>query len=191
MIRASYLAWCLTLVPACFHPNYDHPACGPNSECPIGLTCNAQLYCDHDGLTVDASLFDVPPYDPVVECYGAPGSWQVCLESLSLDRISLPLSLNTDGSTLCLQVQPVGWAASQPASCIIVGDTVTVPTPGTRVQGRRPLVLVARSLIMIVGVLDVASHRGDRDTLSSECQPFSRDPEDPDIAGGGGPVVAS
>lgn len=34
------------LAPACFHPNYDHPRCGPNGECPSGLTCGAELICE-------------------------------------------------------------------------------------------------------------------------------------------------
>jgi hypothetical protein len=36
------------LLPACFfHPNYDHPACGPHGECPSGFTCSAALVCEN------------------------------------------------------------------------------------------------------------------------------------------------
>ncbi len=49
VIGAGGAIWGVLLVPACFHPIYDHPACGPNGECPGGLTCNAQLVCEREG----------------------------------------------------------------------------------------------------------------------------------------------
>ena len=39
--RARYLAWVVALVPACFQPSYDRPACSASGECPGELTCNA------------------------------------------------------------------------------------------------------------------------------------------------------
>ena len=46
------------LVPACFHPTYDHPSCGPDGACPDGLTCNRQAsgqgVCEAPGEAVDA-----------------------------------------------------------------------------------------------------------------------------------------
>lgn len=39
----------LLFAPACFHPNYDHPTCGPNGECPSGLGCSPQRVCEEDG----------------------------------------------------------------------------------------------------------------------------------------------
>lgn len=48
--------------PACFHPNYDHPLCGPNGECPSGLRCSPQGICEADGAKqLDASLPDANP----------------------------------------------------------------------------------------------------------------------------------
>jgi hypothetical protein len=38
-------AWILLLVSACFDPEYDHPRCGPQRDCPDDLTCNAQGIC--------------------------------------------------------------------------------------------------------------------------------------------------
>ena len=49
MTAAWHAAWLLLLVPACFHPSYDHPACGPGGACPDGLTCNAQGICEAAG----------------------------------------------------------------------------------------------------------------------------------------------
>jgi hypothetical protein len=43
------LALAALSVSGCFHPTYDHPACGRNGECPDGLSCNAQGVCDTGG----------------------------------------------------------------------------------------------------------------------------------------------
>jgi formylglycine-generating enzyme required for sulfatase activity len=65
--------WVLLLVPACFHPSYDHPMCGPNGECPSGLTCSTQLICERGDIS-DASSSDAPSVDaappPLPSCVG-------------------------------------------------------------------------------------------------------------------------
>lgn len=47
------------LLPACFHPTYDQPACGYGGECPAGMTCGLQGICevpgDSSGTPLDAS----------------------------------------------------------------------------------------------------------------------------------------
>jgi len=48
--------WVL-LVSACFHPSYDHPACGPNLECPSPLICR-QLICEEEGGTTRDATAD-------------------------------------------------------------------------------------------------------------------------------------
>lgn len=50
MISARHAVWAVVMAPACFHPSYDHPACGPDQQCPAGLHCNDQLICDPDGM---------------------------------------------------------------------------------------------------------------------------------------------
>lgn len=35
----SLLHAAVLLLPACFHPNYDHAACSPHGGCPSGFTC--------------------------------------------------------------------------------------------------------------------------------------------------------
>jgi len=66
MTGARHAVWILLLVPACFHPSYDHPMCGPGGECPSGLTCNAQLICE--GMGPPPSFCD--PADPqLMVCY--------------------------------------------------------------------------------------------------------------------------
>ncbi len=37
------------LAPGCFDPHYDRPACGPNGECPSGLTCGSTGFCEAGG----------------------------------------------------------------------------------------------------------------------------------------------
>ncbi len=46
--------------PACFNPSYAHTACGPNGECPRGLTCSLQLICEAPVPLPDGSV-DYPP----------------------------------------------------------------------------------------------------------------------------------
>jgi hypothetical protein len=50
----------LLLLPGCFHPVYDRPACGSHGECPAGLTCSAALVCESGstGTPVDARVGD-------------------------------------------------------------------------------------------------------------------------------------
>ena len=68
MTGLGHVVWGLLLVPACFHPVYDHPACGTHGECPSGMTCNAELICDRGAGDVDAA----PPPPP--SCAGLPAT---------------------------------------------------------------------------------------------------------------------
>jgi hypothetical protein len=79
----------------------------------------------------------------------------------------------------------MGWASPQPAACFIIGDTITVPTGGTNVNGGKPLVLVAHRLVAVAGVLDVASHLGDMVSPPTECRAFSQVPNAPEVGVGG------
>ena len=65
---ARHVAWVVLLGPACFHPSYDHPTCGPAGECPDGLTCNAQRICEGAGGSIDAAI---RPPDAAID--GFPG----------------------------------------------------------------------------------------------------------------------
>src|ERR1700712_2225782 len=42
-VTAARHAMWPVLIIGCFHPSYDHPACGPNGECPGGLRCDLQM----------------------------------------------------------------------------------------------------------------------------------------------------
>jgi hypothetical protein len=69
---------------ACFHPNYDRPTCGPNGECPSGLSCGPQRICEagSDGPPTDPSCKDdtgcnATPDQPVCKIVDNAG---VCVE---------------------------------------------------------------------------------------------------------------
>lgn len=55
MVRVVLIACALA---GCFKPSYDHPACGPNRECPSGFACNAQDVCERPGGGGDDAFVD-------------------------------------------------------------------------------------------------------------------------------------
>jgi hypothetical protein len=119
-------------------------------------------------------------------CYG-PSGWQVCLDAKASGQVQIPATLDTDTSARCLNNLPTSWTASQPAACIIVGDTITVGSAS--VTGSRPLVLVAQTSITVTGVLDAASHHagaaGAGSASSADCNPFGGAPGMGPPGGGG------
>ncbi len=131
-----------------------------------------------DASGVDARTVDAAPG---TVCYGPPGAWRVCLAASPTGPVGLPLTLDTDTSSLCLQAQPAGWTQAQPPACFIIGDTVSVVA--TSVTGTRPLVLLAQTRIQIDNLLDVASHHNTAGAAasSSACMAFGQNP-----SGGGG-----
>jgi hypothetical protein len=128
-----------------------------------------------------------PPTDvpPGVTCYG-PAGWQACFAALPTGNVALKGTLNTDGGAPCGVAPPMGWAASQPAACFVVGDVITMPAGGTVAMGRKPLVLIAKSLITVTGVLEVVTTKG---ALPAECAAFGKNPNPAaggNVGGGGG-----
>ena len=106
-MQAWLVAWALAVVPACFHPNYDRPACGKSGECPDGLTCSAQQICELPGAVIidasnvsdarsvpDASMaddasVDAAPSRPATSCDGlamtcGPSGNDSCCTSLAV-----------------------------------------------------------------------------------------------------------
>jgi hypothetical protein len=164
-IRHS-LSICLVL-PACFHPNYERPTCGPGGQCPDGLTCRGQV-CESgsapEDASIDASLdaaidaaidapHDAPPEAAV--CFGS--FLNICLPSapsaqLAIDELSL---VDTGNSPLCAPVTSGG------DFCVLTGTTITI-TATLRATGSKPLVLIASDslTISVTGSIDVGSHRG-------------------------------
>jgi hypothetical protein len=86
------------------------------------------------------------------------GAWTIHVPTLPTDPVTLPATIDTETSPLC-SPDAAFTDASQPASCVIVGTTIS--TVGSiNVRGPRPLVLVATDAVNISHTLDVASHRG-------------------------------
>lgn len=164
MIGAGRARWVLVLVPACFHPSYDRPACGPNGECPSGLTCSASSICEAGVL--DASNDGALPIDGPIDGAGLDGKLApVCLGTfvnVCVDPPQSPVTLaaqtiDTGSSLLCAAY------TSTPAidACVITGQSILVPSgAAVTVMGKKPLMLLSSGSITISGVLDAASHRG-------------------------------
>jgi hypothetical protein len=132
-----------------------------------------------------------PGPGPTEVCYGPTGVWRVCLREAPTGQVTLPPTLDTDTSGLCQSTQPVGWTASQPAACFVLGRTIERARGATtRVTGRRPLVLLAHTSILISDVLDYAGHRAanDNPTIASPdapCRMFTVNPASNNSGGGG------
>jgi len=140
---------------------------------------------NHDASVAVGDGPAAPPIDapPGATCYG-PAGWQACFTTLPAGAKMLPKDINTDGGAPCV-APPAGWGAPQPAACFIIGDTITVPGTGTTATGRKPLVLVAKSLITVTGELDFVT----KGAPPTECQMFGKDPNPAavgNVGGGGG-----
>src|SRR6476646_10852227 len=97
------------LVPACFHPVFDHPACSPAGDCPGALIC-VRGVCETavDGGAVDGAPLDAPsdaavpdaPDEPADAqlCFGA-GLVRTCLSQLPDHSVSLPTGFATLDTT--------------------------------------------------------------------------------------------
>jgi hypothetical protein len=149
------LSICLVL-PACFHPNYDRPTCGPAGECPDGLTCRGQ-FCESgaaaDDASIDASVdagIDGPP--DAVFCFGTFA--RICLQRMPSAPLTIatPTTIDTVSSTLCAAT------AGGPDVCVLAATTISIDQ-ALRATGARPLVLLATDSITVSNAIDVASRR--------------------------------
>jgi hypothetical protein len=184
--------WLLAAVPACFHPSYDHPACGPGGACPGGLTCNAAGFCDRPGTDAGGEL-DASPGGPDGDvtrvCLGT--FVKVCADmpsgSLGLMTGTIDTS-DVSTSTKCL---PSTAYTTDPAidACVIAGQMITIPSGNTiSVTGGRRLILLADDVLTISGMLDAASHRTGVSGPAADSGPCPTNVTTPTTAteGGGG-----
>jgi hypothetical protein len=166
----------LLLLPACFHPTYDRPACGPQGECPSGLTCNELQVCDRGiaGPIADAAIdppitdapIDAPPDAPpdAQTCFGT-APFTICLRNSPSSPVIFAglTGLDTTSSPLCAATVSGG-----DGYCVIAGTSITI-NAGISVQavGAKPLVLLASDSITtgVVSTIDVGSHRATRGQL--------------------------
>jgi hypothetical protein len=163
MTGARRAVWVLLLVPACFHPSYDRPRCGPDGECPVGLTCIAQICEGMGGSAIDAAISDASPsicwaIDDFI--YGF--QVKACPTTLvgSIDVIT-NVSIDTDAGTSNppgLTCAPLGTGSSN--VCALAANKITIEAGKTlAAHGTKPLALLGHS-IDIEGTIDVASHIG-------------------------------
>ena len=148
------MGWLFVLVPACFHPSYDHPMCGPNGECPSGLNCSALRVCE------DESAPDGGTTAPPSRCFGS--FVTVCFTTL-VDVPKMPLTLtdnpevDTDlPSPLCNQKND-----KKDDYCVVAGAGFTLPaTNSIRGYGSRPLVLLSTTTMTLetTSTVDVSSN---------------------------------
>ncbi|HEY4176576.1 MAG TPA: hypothetical protein VGM90_07085 [Kofleriaceae bacterium] len=134
----------LTALPACFHPSYDHPACGSEGQCPDDLTCVAGL-CESAASPDDAAPDAEPDAAPDVlvdTCIGTvDGLLRVCptgevaasvvKSSISTDLLSMDCDASLSSSMIC----------------VVVGTNVMVNVP--MVTGSRALVIAAYEQITV------------------------------------------
>jgi hypothetical protein len=162
------VAACLgVLVPACFQPVYDRPACGPNQECPPGLTCRVDNICEPDTMIdaavarTDAAVVDVrldaalPP--DAQACFGT--FVRVCFSTAPSAAVLVDsmLVIDTNNALLCDQTND---QASQ--YCVIAGTSITIAPGATlRAFGAKPLLLISTvGMFDLSGNIDVSSKAG-------------------------------
>jgi hypothetical protein len=175
----------VALASGCFHPTFDHPACGPAGACPDGQACSETGFCEARNGGGDQG--DAMPGGPDAQlCFGS-GLVKVCLSSAPnrAVRYSADTLLDTTGSANCTQTMA---QAEGPELCIIAGTTVTIGVTLT-VIGSRALVLVATDSLMVSGVLDASSTSAGRHGAAAnqgDCANPSVGVDDTGGAGGGG-----
>ncbi|MEO7731048.1 MAG: hypothetical protein ABIY55_08765 [Kofleriaceae bacterium] len=161
---------CALALPACFHPVYDRPACGPGDTCPDGLTCSEGGVCEPPGTigNIDAAPIDgttadprdAPTVDARPTAFCAGTFQRACLDLAPTTDVTLATqTIDTSNPAICAPAM----LTPSILACVITGRSITIPAGTTvTVIGRNPLVLLADT-ITISGTLDVASHRGATD----------------------------
>jgi hypothetical protein len=145
-LSSGFMSIVVLFAPACFHPNYDHPRCSPNGECPSGLSCSPRGICEAGG-GIDAAPPDV--------CFGT-APFTICLAAAPTDplTISNTTTIDTTNSPLCAQTLSGGSNY-----CVIAATSISIDAT-LRATGPTPLVLLARDTITANAMIDVGSHRG-------------------------------
>ena len=179
----------LCVLSGCFKPSYDHPACGPNRECPSGFSCNTQDVCERPGGGDDDafvpkdsnSTTDTPPG---AYCLGSSGGLFVaCFPTAPTGALSISSNLDTGiANPMCDAV------ASNASVCVVASGQITVPGGAlVRVTGPRALVLASASTMTMVGTLDLGSTSGSPGAGSAlvACPAGNPPQDDPNGAGGG------
>lgn len=181
-----HLAFALAvLLPACFHPTYDHPACGPGGECPAGMTCSLQGFCEVPGDASDASPdASSAPFDGPSSM--APASFRpsngieptLAAELTGTVTISAATTFDVDSGAISggltraatsgvdsgigyFQLPAFGAGGASLGVFVFHGLTVE-HTATVGFTGTRAVVLLIGDRGIIDGTIDVAAGHGDR-----------------------------
>jgi len=156
LLDARHAIWICAFIPACFHPNYDHPRCGPNGECPSGLTCSPQSICEGGANATDDAginqIIDSPP-DALI-CYGT-SIVKICLASAPTQPLVISNLTTIDTMTSPMCVATVSGGANY---CVLAATSIMINAT-LRATGPKPLVLIASDSITVSQLIDVGSHR--------------------------------
>lgn len=118
-------------------------------------------------------------------CFGS-SPFDVCLHELPTNAVELPTVASTDpDSSLCSEEQ-LWQDLSQPDACFVVATSISASN--SRVQGTRPLVLVATGSIDVVGQVDAAGHVApyvSGPAAPANCGNYPAAPQNGSGAGGG------
>jgi len=140
--RVHHAAWiAAALLPACFHPTFDRPACGASGECPSGLVCRSDGTCAASGAGPGISDAGEVPVDGQA-CYGT-GIVRICLAARPTAPLAydVPARIDTGNAAMCAHDNS---GAAQ--YCVIVATTIAINT-GVRVVGPKPVVFLASDTI--------------------------------------------
>jgi hypothetical protein len=179
MRNGRHAGWLLVLVPACFHPSYDHPTCGPNGECPGGLTCNALQVCE-GGL--DASSAQTCFGSFVTVCFTTSADVPKVPAMLPSD---LTVEVDTASSPMCDQHND-----RKDDYCVVAGAGFTLAVnQSIRGYGKKPLVLLSTTTMRLeaTSTIDVHSTRtGGPLAIGAGANPsLCTSGTAPELAGGG------
>jgi hypothetical protein len=132
------------LLSACFHPDYDHPQCGPRGECPRGFICIDQV-CEPEGAVPLALELPDGPLAPSgfasadVILHGPSGD---AMRTAQLAGVALDLGTVDPGVTTSVEITLRAGGGA------VVGYGRTTVVRGTRpvIAARRPIVYAAGTI---------------------------------------------
>jgi hypothetical protein len=163
----------LFLVPACFRPSFDRPAC-PSGECPSGLVCSEAQICEAPGSGADIPADVAVEPDATIVVDAAPDgagcptvmsarmTVSICATFAEQITISTTTSVDTgrSGTSVPAGLACAQLAAGSPDVCALAARSIIIAVDATlAARGTRPLVLLGHT-VDIEGTIDVAGHVG-------------------------------
>jgi hypothetical protein len=145
----------------CFSPSLNEIACGPFRECPQGLVCAADEICrpagplDDADASVDTPSFDGPDVFDVAHL--PPGSESPGTADLTLDGDQVIDTTRLDGVAAPFQI--VTPSDGPELAVLRVATLAITAGANVRVEGIRPLIIIASGDVTIDGIIDAAARQ--------------------------------